>query len=109
MYKIITILLTQSALIGTALASSSSSSGSGVAAAGFIGMLFIMLIMFYVFAIGLSIASLVFWIIMLIDVAQRTNWKNESDRTTWIIVVALTGSIGALIYYFAVKRVLDKK
>ncbi len=50
----------------------------------------------------------VFWILMLIDTFKRTNWKQESDKTLWIILVIVLGYIGAIIYYFAVKRPLDK-
>lgn len=51
----------------------------------------------------------VFWILMLIDVFKRTNWKQESDKTLWIILVIILGYLGAIIYYFAVKRQLDAK
>jgi len=53
-----------------------------------------------VFAI--SIFALVFWILMLVDCAKR-KFKQESEQIVWILVIALTGIIGALIYYFVVK------
>jgi hypothetical protein len=59
----------------------------------------------------LSIVGLVlfiFWILMLVDVFKRTNWKQPNDKTIWIVVVILLGYLGAIIYYFAVKRSLDK-
>jgi len=48
----------------------------------------------------LAIASLVFWIMMLIDAAK---YKTD-NQVVWILVICLTGVIGALIYYFVVKR-----
>ena len=50
---------------------------------------------------------------MLIDAFKRTNWKQESDKNTWLIVLIVgfvvgLGGLAAIIYYFAVKRALDK-
>lgn len=51
----------------------------------------------------LLIAGVVFWIMMLVDAAKH---KSES-QVVWILVICLTGIIGALIYYFVVKRERD--
>jgi uncharacterized membrane protein len=59
------------------------------------------------FFIAIGIASLVFWIIMLIDVVKR-DFRKEDDKILWVLVVVLAGVIGAIIYYFVVKR-KDKK
>lgn len=70
------------------------------------------LVVFFVVWVFMAIASLalfVFWIIMLIDVFKRTNWKQESDKTLWIIIVLLLGWVGAAAYYFAIKRTLGAK
>lgn len=64
----------------------------------------IMLLMFLM--ILLAIAGLVFWVWMLVDCAKRT--MKESDKVVWIIVLALTSYLGAIIYYFAVKRASKK-
>ena len=56
-----------------------------------------------------GIALFIFWIFMLVDVFKRTNWKQESDKTLWILLVILLGYLGAIVYYFAVKRQLDAK
>ncbi|MBA3678754.1 PLDc N-terminal domain-containing protein [Candidatus Saccharibacteria bacterium] len=69
----------------------------------------IFLIIWMLFWLAISIFFLVFWILMLMDVVKRTNWKQESDKTLWLILVILLGGLGAVIYYFAVKRELDKK
>jgi hypothetical protein len=32
------------------------------------------------------------------------NFKKEDEKTMWVLIIALTGIVGALIYYFMVKR-----
>lgn len=68
-----------------------------------IGMLIIWGLMMIV-----GIFLFIFWILMVIDTFKRTNWKQESDKTLWIILVIVLGYLGAIIYYFAIKRPLDK-
>ena len=84
----------------------STTDGATTAATG--GALVVILIVWAFFAIA-GLAVLVFWIIMLIDVFKRTNWKQESDKTLWIVLIIVLGWIGAAAYYFAVKRELDAK
>jgi len=61
-----------------------------------------------------AIALFIFWIVMLIDVFKRKNWQDESQKNLWMIImivslfVSLYG-LAAIIYYFVVKRALDKK
>ena len=59
--------------------------------------------LFFLFFIIVGIASTAFWIWMLIDAAQR-EFKKDNDKVIWILVIVLVGGIGALIYYFMVKR-----
>ena len=54
-----------------------------------------------------GLVALVFWIIMIIDVVQR-KFPTDNDRLMWILIVVLTGIIGAGIYYFMIKS-KDKK
>lgn len=85
---------------------SSDAASSTAAAAAFGGIAIVGMILWFVLFV-LGILLFVFWIFMIVDVFKRTNWKQESDKTLWIILVILLGYIGAIIYYFAVKRVLD--
>lgn len=55
--------------------------------------------LFIVFGI-LGIACTVFWIMMLVHAATHDN----KDKAMWIILMVFTGIVGALIYYFVVKR-----
>jgi len=63
------------------------------------------IILLIFFALG--IFFLVFWILMLVDCVKR-KFKEDSEKIIWVLVIVLTGIIGALIYYFVVK-VKDKK
>lgn len=57
----------------------------------------------FVLAIIGGILAFVFWIFMIIDCAKR-KFDNENERIAWILIVVLAGVIGAVIYYFVVKR-----
>lgn len=89
---------------------STTSSSDAAAGAAFAGVFLVFWLVFLAVALGFFI----FWIFMLIDAFKRTNWVDENQKNMWIIVlivgfvVGLSG-IAALIYYFAVKRSLDKK
>jgi magnesium-transporting ATPase (P-type) len=50
----------------------------------------------------ISIMGFVFWLIMLIDVAQR-KFKDGFEKVVWVLIIVFTSLIGALIYYFAVQ------
>jgi len=57
--------------------------------------------MFLLFALGIALT--VFWIMMIIDCAQRKN-LTDGERVVWILVLVFLGFFGASIYYLAVKR-----
>lgn len=48
------------------------------------------------------ILAFIFWILMIIDCAQR-DFKTDGEKIVWILVVIFLHLLGALIYYFAVK------
>lgn len=60
--------------------------------------------------IGLvSILLFFVWVWMLIDVVQRddNNFGTNSDSSSkalWILIILLTGGIGALIYFFMIYK-----
>ena len=68
------------------------------------GILFMLIWLVFFAAI---IGAIVFWILMIVDVVKR-KFPKEDDKTLWVLVVVLTGIIGAIIYYFMVKK-KDKK
>ncbi|MBS3148934.1 PLDc N-terminal domain-containing protein [Candidatus Woesearchaeota archaeon] len=62
---------------------------------------FMILLMLLLFAVG--IALLVFWVMMIVDCAKRKN-LSDNERVVWILVLVFLQALGALIYYFAVKK-----
>lgn len=67
----------------------------------------------WVFFVAIWIFLFVVWIIMLIDVVKRPDDQfpggGENSKTIWLIVVILTGGIGAIVYYFMVKKKMPLK
>ena len=61
------------------------------------------LMLVWLFFMALFVFLFVFWIMMLVDCVKR-KFKNENDKIAWILVVAILNWLGAIVYYFAVKR-----
>ena len=60
-------------------------------------------IVFFLFTC-LWIAALAYWIVALVEVARLPDAQfraTGSEKVSWVLVVALTGIIGALIWRFA--------
>jgi hypothetical protein len=56
-----------------------------------------------VILISLVFLSVAFWIWMIIDCAQR-DFRKDNDKVIWILVLIFLGALGAIVYYFVVKR-----
>ena len=69
--------------------------GEGLIAAIVLGTFFI------TFVVG--IFFFVFWILMLVDVIQR-KFKKDNDKIIWILIIVFTNWVGAIIYYFVVRK-----
>lgn len=66
-------------------------------------MLFGGFLLLWLLIMAVSIGGLVFWVVALVDVVRTPDavWQAiRNDKTPWIIVVAIAGWIGALIYWF---------
>ncbi|MFA6131953.1 MAG: PLD nuclease N-terminal domain-containing protein [Patescibacteria group bacterium] len=50
----------------------------------------------------LGLASLAFWVWMLVDCLQRK--LAENDKILWMLVIIFGNIIGALIYFFMIKN-----
>lgn len=87
--------------------STTDAAADSTAAAAGAGLGIMMLVIWGIMMI-VGLFLFVFWIIMLVDAFKRTNWKQESDKTLWIVLIIVIGYLGAIIYYFAIKRALDK-
>jgi len=66
-----------------------------------IGVLWFAVFMLIMMAI--IILALIFWIYMLVDSIKR-KYKNDNDKVVWVLVIIFLGVIGALVYYFVVKK-----
>ena len=58
---------------------------------------FILPCLFTVVALVMGVGGTVLWIWMLIDCATKEP-DQGNDKLIWILIIALTGAIGALIY-----------
>jgi len=55
--------------------------------------------------VALVIWATVFWIMMIVHAAKH----DIEDKAMWVILMVFTGIVGALIYYFVVKRKFNKQ
>ena len=60
-------------------------------------MAVIPVIFFLVFVLG--ILGSVFWIWMLVDCVTKEP-SNDENKIVWVLIIALTNGIGALLYFF---------
>lgn len=62
---------------------------------------------------AISIAFFIWWIFMLVDAFKRTNWNDESQKTTWLVILIVGFLIGfgwlaTILYYFMIRKPLGK-
>ncbi len=55
------------------------------------------------FFAAIMIATFVFWIMMIVDVIKR-DFKKSEEKIVWLLIILFFHFIGALVYYFMVKR-----
>lgn len=82
------------------MASETVAAGTAVGLVG--GFFFFIIFLWFIFVV-VGILTFIFWILMIVDVAER-KFKNDNDRIVWILVVVLAHIIGAIIYYFVIKK-----
>lgn len=79
----------------------------------FVGLWTSMMCLGWVVPMLIGVASVAIWIVALIDVLQRdpadfpnarAGRDDPNERLIWLFVVLLTGSIGAVVYYFMVMK-----
>ena len=51
----------------------------------------------------IGILGMIFMVWMLIDCVQR-KFKKDNDRVIWVLIIVFLNWIGALVYYFVIKR-----
>jgi LPXTG-motif cell wall-anchored protein len=109
------IMLIMSFILLTTLAITSCSSeeaaiaAGGTAALGLAGIWICFIVVFWLIGIFLFVV----WIMMLVDCAKRDNSEfpnaGESTKTMWLLIVILASGVGAIIYYFLVKKKMPRK
>ena len=65
---------------------------------GFFGVMWAVMVLF-------MISATVFWILMIIHVATHP----IENKAIWVLLLIFTGIIGAIVYYFGIKRPFDAK
>ena len=69
-----------------------------------VGAAMIALVIITILVLGaLAVFLFVFWILMIIDAAQR-RFKSDAEKIVWILILIFLGILGALIYYFVIKK-----
>lgn len=64
-----------------------------------------------IFILGLFAAialMFLFWILMIIDAAKR-EFKDPNERVVWVLILVFLQILGAVIYYFIIKRPAKQK
>ena len=51
----------------------------------------------------LSLVIFIWWITLLVDCSKRT-FSNPSEKVLWLVILIFVNILGALLYYFMVKR-----
>ena len=68
--------------------------------------------LFWLLGMIIAFGGIVFWIFMLIDLVKRDDKKfsvrDKDQKLIWILILVLTGWIGALVYYFVVYKKIGK-
>ncbi|MBW2967326.1 PLDc N-terminal domain-containing protein [Candidatus Woesearchaeota archaeon] len=83
--------------------------GLGPAEAGAILVLsFVGILVFWFLIFVVLFAGVIFWLWMFIDCLVREDYRHPNDKIVWVIVLLFTSVIGAVLYYFFVRRRLNK-
>ncbi|MDO8846853.1 MAG: PLDc N-terminal domain-containing protein [Coriobacteriia bacterium] len=87
--------------------------GSDATAGALVALWTSMMCLMYLIPLVLGVASVVVWVIALVDVVQRApedfpnaraGRDDPNERMIWLLIVLLVGVIGAVVYYFIVMK-----
>jgi hypothetical protein len=71
------------------------------------GLFVVLFLIIWVAMLAVATGGLVLWIMALIEVVRYPDQVYRAagtEKTTWVLVVVLVGSIGALIYWFGPRK-----
>ena len=63
----------------------------------------LVILLFWGLMFVVTIGGSILWLFMLVDLLKR-EFENKDDKLVWVLILALTGVVGGLIYYFMVVR-----
>ena len=63
------------------------------------GLWMLFIFVFWLAMMVFLVGGAILWIFMLIDVIKR-EFKGKDEKLVWVLILVLTGVIGAFIYYF---------
>ncbi|HRP37307.1 MAG TPA: PLDc N-terminal domain-containing protein [Candidatus Dojkabacteria bacterium] len=67
-------------------------------------------ILFFAFiclVIVIAFTITIIWVLSIIDILKRENWKSENDKMVWLLLVIFVNFV-AFYYYFFYRKTLDK-
>lgn len=89
------------------------SAGSDALAGGLVALWSSMMCFMYLIPMALAGVSIGLWVFVLVDVVQRlpeeypnarAGRDDPNERMLWLLIVLLTGVIGAVVYYVVVMK-----
>ncbi len=102
------ILLTTLALTSCNSQDAAVAAGS-TAALGLAGIWICFIVVFWLIGVFLFVV----WIMMLVDCVKRDNSEfpnaGENTKIMWLLIVILASGVGAIIYYFVVRKKMPRK
>jgi NADH:ubiquinone oxidoreductase subunit 6 (subunit J) len=66
-------------------------------------LLIILGVILVIAIIAAAVFLFVFWILMLVDAVKRS-FKSDGEKIAWVLIIIFLQIIGAIVYYFAVKK-----
>ena len=93
---------------GVAMADEAADEAAAAAAGifGAVAFMWVVMLLLYGLMFLAMLALMALWVWMLVDVIKR-DFPQPNEKTMWVLVVILAGWIGAIIYYFMIKRKSD--
>lgn len=65
---------------------------------------FVGILIFWFIILMLVFAGVIFWLWMFIDCLVREEFEGPNDKIVWILVLLFTSLLGAILYFFLVRR-----
>jgi hypothetical protein len=67
--------------------------------------------LFFILVMAVSVGGLAFWVVALVDCIRRPEIVYRvagTEKVTWVLIVALAGWIGGLVYWFSQRARLQE-